>query len=134
MKKWFKFRNDVQIYCSRCNVTEGKFVSHGILFESGSDKINPQSYGALKEIAAVLNENETISVKIIGHTDSDGDNEANLKLSEKRAIAVKNAFINDFKIDAARLETSGKGESVPIAPNTSAEGKANNRRVEFIKL
>jgi OmpA-OmpF porin, OOP family len=115
-------------------MTEGKFVSHGILFESGSDKINPQSYGAIKEIATVLNENPEIKIKIVGHTDSDGDDANNLKLSEKRAAAVKNALTNDFKIDAARMETSGKGEAVPIESNTTAEGKANNRRVEFIKL
>ncbi len=115
-------------------VTEGKFVSHGILFESGSDQINPQSYGAIKEIAAVLNENAAVKVKIVGHTDSDGDDANNLKLSGKRAMSVKNALTNDFKIDAARMETSGKGETAPMEPNTTAEGKANNRRVEFIKL
>ncbi len=115
-------------------ITEGKFVSHGILFESGSDKINPQSYGAIKEIAVVLNENAGVKVKIVGHTDSDGDDANNLELSEKRAISVKNALANDFKIEAARMETSGKGESAPMEPNTTAEGKANNRRVEFIKL
>ncbi|MBC7935035.1 MAG: OmpA family protein [Rhizobacter sp.] len=115
-------------------ITEGKFVSHGILFESGSDKINPQSYGALKEIAAVLNDNAALKVKIVGHTDSDGDDANNLRLSEKRAAAVKNTLTDDFKIDAARMETSGKGETVPMEPNTTTAGKANNRRVEFIKL
>jgi OmpA-OmpF porin, OOP family len=114
-------------------ITEGKFVTNGILFESGSDKINPQSYGALKEIAAVLTENATVKVTIIGHTDSDGDNAANLSLSKKRAEAVKNMLANDFKIDAARMETNGMGEIKPLEPNTTAAGKANNRRVEFIK-
>ncbi|MFM9910737.1 MAG: OmpA family protein, partial [Chitinophagaceae bacterium] len=115
-------------------ITEGKFVSHGILFESGSDKINPQSYGALKEIAAVLTENATVKVTIVGHTDSDGDASANLTLSQKRAEAVKKILIADFGIEAGRMQTNGLGETKPIEPNTSAAGKANNRRVEFIKL
>jgi OmpA-OmpF porin, OOP family len=115
-------------------MTEGKFISHGILFESGSDKINQQSYGAIKEIANVLNDNPAIKVKIVGHTDSDGDDANNLQLSKKRSAAVKNALANDFKIDAARMATSGQGETVPLEPNTTAAGKANNRRVEFIKL
>jgi OmpA-OmpF porin, OOP family len=115
-------------------ITEGKFVTHGILFESGSDKINPQSYGALKEIAAVLTENATVKVTIVGHTDSDGDDASNLSLSKKRAEAVKNMLASDFKIDAARMETNGMGETKPLEPNTTAAGKANNRRVEFIKL
>lgn len=114
-------------------ITEGKFVTHGILFEPGSDKINPQSYGTLKEIAAVLNENETVKVNIVGHTDSDGDEVGNLTLSKKRAEAVKNTLVNDFSITVSRIQTSGKGETVPIEPNTTQSGKANNRRVEFIK-
>jgi OmpA-OmpF porin, OOP family len=114
-------------------MTEGKFVTHGILFESGSDKINPQSYGALKEIAAVLTENPNIKVIIAGHTDSDGDDAANLLLSKKRAEAVKNILANDFKIDDSRMQTIGKGETIPMEPNTTAAGKANNRRVEFTR-
>jgi outer membrane protein OmpA-like peptidoglycan-associated protein len=114
-------------------ITEGKFITRGILFETGSDKINPQSYGVLKDIAMVLNENATIKVKIIGHTDSDGDEAANLLLSKKRAEAVKNSLAKDFNVDASRMETTGKGETAPLESNSTAEGKANNRRVEFIK-
>jgi OmpA-OmpF porin, OOP family len=115
-------------------LTQGKFVTHGILFESGSDKINAQSYGTVKEIAAVLTENPIIKVKIIGHTDSDGDAAANLALSKKRAESVKNMLTNDFAIAADRMIADGKGETSPIEPNTSTLGKANNRRVEFVKL
>lgn len=115
-------------------ITEGKLVTRGILFDSGSDKIKPESYGTLKDIAAVLTENPTVKVQIIGHTDSDGDDAKNLELSKKRAAAVKEALINEFKIDASRLETDGKGESQPSDKNDTAAGKANNRRVEFIKL
>lgn len=114
-------------------ITEGKFVTTGILFDVNSDKIKPASYGVLKDIANVLTENGDVSVKIIGHTDSDGDEAANLSLSKKRAEAVKKALSAQFGISDSRMATDGKGESQPAGPNTSAEGKANNRRVEFIK-
>lgn len=115
-------------------LTEGKLVTHGILFDSGSDNLRGESYGTLKDIATVLKENPDVKVKIVGHTDSDGEDPKNLELSKKRAIAVKNALVKDFGIDAARLETDGKGESEPVDNNTTPAGKANNRRVEFIKL
>lgn len=115
-------------------LTEGKLVTHGILFDVGSDKIKPESYTTLKEIATVLKENPEVRVKIIGHTDSDGSDAANLELSKRRAASVKNALSKDFGIDASRMETDGKGESQPIADNKTQEGKANNRRVEFIRL
>ena len=114
-------------------MNEGKFVTHGILFDVNSDKIKPESYGALKDIANVLTENTTVKVSITGHTDSDGDDKSNLELSKKRAESVKSILSKEFNIDASRMATDGKGESAPIDKNTSAEGKANNRRVEFIK-
>ncbi|HEX2866502.1 MAG TPA: OmpA family protein [Ignavibacteriales bacterium] len=115
-------------------LTEGKLVTRGITFDSGSDKIKPESYGTLKEIAGVLKENSDLRVKIIGHTDSDGGDQQNLELSKKRSSAVKNALTAEFGIDASRMETDGKGESEPVSENTTPSGKANNRRVEFIKL
>jgi outer membrane protein OmpA-like peptidoglycan-associated protein len=115
-------------------MTEGKLVTHGILFDVNSDKIKAESYGTLKEIAQVLKDNAAVKVKITGHTDNDGGEAANLDLSKRRAAAVKNALSKDFDIDAARMETDGKGSSAPVSPNTSPEGKANNRRVEFTKL
>jgi OmpA-OmpF porin, OOP family len=72
-------------------------------------------------------------VQIVGHTDSDGDEAANLELSRRRAAAVKATLTKEFAIDAARMDTDGKGESQPIDSNTTPSGKANNRRVEFIK-
>lgn len=115
-------------------MTEGKLVTHGILFDVNSDKIKAESYGTLKEIAKVLSENAGVRVKIIGHTDSDGDDAKNLELSKKRAASVKDALAKEFAIDGSRLETDGKGETQPAGPNTTPEGKANNRRVEFVKL
>lgn len=114
-------------------VAEGKFVTRGILFDVNSDVIQASSYGILKEIASALNENPKINISIIGHTDSDGDAASNLALSEKRAIAVKNILASEFKIDSNRMQTSGKGETEPADSNNTALGKANNRRVEFIK-
>ena len=115
-------------------IDEGKFSTTGILFDVNAAIIKPESNGVLKEIAGVLNEHKNIKIKIIGHTDSDGTDAANLDLSKRRAAAVKSALTKDFGIDAAALETDGKGESSPVGDNKTKEGKAQNRRVEFIKL
>ncbi|MCE7039910.1 OmpA family protein [Dyadobacter sp. CY312] len=115
-------------------LTEGKFATSGILFDVNSDRILPQSYGSLKEIAQVLQENASVRFKIVGHTDSDGNEGDNESLSKRRAAAVKETLKSDFSIDAARLDTDGKGETDPVDSNETPVGKANNRRVEFIKL
>lgn len=115
-------------------ITEGRLVTRGILFDSGSDRIKPESYGTLKDIATVLAENAAVRVRIIGHTDSDGEDAANMDLSKRRAAAVREALNKEFAIDAARMETDGKGEASPAGPNDTPQGKANNRRVEFVKL
>lgn len=115
-------------------ITEGKFVTHGILFDVNSDKVQPASHGSLQDIANVLKENATVRVKIIGHTDTDGEDPHNLDLSKRRAEAVKAALAQSFGIDAVRMETDGKGETLPIDDNNTPAGKANNRRVEFVKL
>jgi outer membrane protein OmpA-like peptidoglycan-associated protein len=73
-------------------------------------------------------------VKVVGHTSSDGDDNANMELSKKRAASVKEMLTTEFGIDASRIETEGKGETQPVADNKEKEGKALNRRVEFIKL
>jgi outer membrane protein OmpA-like peptidoglycan-associated protein len=114
-------------------LTQGKWVSHGILFDVNSDRLKGESYGSLKEIAGVLAENADLKVQIVGHTDSDGDDKSNLDLSRRRAAAVKNALAEQFKIDAGRMDTDGKGEGEPVDKNDTPAGKANNRRVEFIK-
>lgn len=113
---------------------ESKWVTHGILFDVNSDKIKPESYGTLKEMADIMKEFTDLKVKIIGHTDADGNDAANLDLSKRRAAAVKASLAKDFGIDESRMETDGKGESEPIDKNDTPAGKANNRRVEFIKL
>jgi OmpA-OmpF porin, OOP family len=112
----------------------GRVVTHGILFDSGSDRIKAESYKTLADIAGLLTGDPALRVSIEGHTDSDGADAANLALSQKRAAAVKTYLVDTFKIDAARMETKGWGESKPIDDNGTAEGKANNRRVELVKL
>lgn len=113
---------------------ENKWVTHGILFDINSDKIKPESYGSLKEIADIMKEFTDLKVKIVGHTDADGSDAANLDLSKRRAAAVKEVLSKEFGLDAGRMETDGKGESEPIDKNDTPAGKANNRRVEFIKM
>ena len=111
-----------------------KWVTHGILFDVNSATIKPESYGTLKEMADVMKEYADLKVKIVGHTDADGSDAANLDLSKKRAASVKESLAKEFGIDESRMETDGKGESEPIDKNDTPAGKANNRRVEFIKM
>ena len=114
-------------------VEEGKFSTTAILFDVNAATIQPASGGVLKEIAAVLNEYKDFKVNIIGHTDSDGSDTANLALSEKRAAAVKEVLVNDYGVSGEQVTTNGKGESIPVGDNKTKEGRAQNRRVEFIK-
>ena len=115
-------------------LTENKWVTHGILFDVNSANIKPQSYGSLKEMANVLKEYPDLKVKIVGHTDADGKDADNLDLSKRRATSVKAMLAKEFGIEESRMETDGKGESEPIDKNDNPAGKANNRRVEFIKI
>ncbi|HHV86688.1 MAG TPA: OmpA family protein, partial [Petrimonas sp.] len=115
-------------------ITEGKLVTYGITFDVNKADVKPESYGTLKSIADVLNENASVKVKIVGHTDSDGDDTMNLELSRRRAESVKNELVKNFGIDASRMETEGAGETKPVAPNDIPANKAQNRRVEFVKL
>jgi len=114
-------------------MTEGKLVTYGIYFDANKDVVKPESYGTLKDIAAVLNEVPDVKVKIFGHTDADGEDAKNIDLSKRRAASVKNELVKSFGVNGARLETDGLGESKPVAPNDTPVNKALNRRVEFIK-
>jgi len=112
----------------------GKIISHGILFDSGSAKIKAESYKTLADISKLLTDDPTLKLSIEGHTDSDGADDANLALSQSRADAVRAYLMDVYKIDGGRLTTKGWGEGKPIDVNTTPEGKANNRRVEFVKV
>lgn len=114
-------------------ITDGKFVTHGILFDVAKATIKPESAGTLNEVVKMMQAHPDLKFEIDGHTDSDGQDQANLQLSEKRAEAVKGQLVS-MGISQDRLTTKGFGETKPIDSNDTQEGKANNRRVEFIKM
>lgn len=113
---------------------KGRVATQGILFESGSDRIKPESTPTLKEIGAMLQAHPELKLSVEGHTDNVGNPADNLKLSEARAKAVIAALVKDHRIEAARLQATGLGSAKPVAPNTTAEGRQNNRRVELVKI
>jgi hypothetical protein len=115
-------------------VAKGRWVTQGILFATGKAELQPESRPVLKEIAAALQQHPELKILIEGHTDNVGVPAANLALSEARAAAVKAALVAQFAADAARISTKGFGDSRPSVPNTSAGGRAQNRRVEVVKL
>jgi len=111
--------------------TDGKIVTHGILFDTGKDIIKPESLPTLKAILALLNDNPGLNFSIEGHTDNQGNQAINQPLSENRAAAVR-TWLMEKGIAAARLKTRGFGDTRPIDSNATPEGRANNRRVEFV--
>jgi outer membrane protein OmpA-like peptidoglycan-associated protein len=114
-------------------LSEGSISTNGILFDSGSANLQPRSMGIILQISQVLQQDPGINLLIEGHTDSDGETAANQKLSEARAEAVKKALVDVYGAEAGRLSTRGKGESEPVAANDGPDGKAQNRRVVFIR-
>jgi len=113
--------------------TKGRASTQGILFDVGSDHIRGESTPTLAEIGDMLKTHPTLKLTIEGHTDNVGNAAANQTLSEKRAAAVKQYLVSTYAIDAARLKSVGYGATKPAAPNTTDEGRQNNRRVELVK-
>ena len=113
---------------------KGTVSTSDILFDVNSDVLKQESFTIIKQFGDALVSNTSLKIKIIGHTDSDGSDAANLTLSQKRAAAVKTYITENYAVAGSRIQTEGKGESQPVAQNTSAEGKAKNRRVEFVKM
>jgi outer membrane protein OmpA-like peptidoglycan-associated protein len=113
--------------------TDAKIVTHGINFDNDRATIKPESMGTLNAIVEILKNNPELRFDVQGHTDSSGNAAHNLALSKERAEAVKQQLVS-MGVDVGRLSTKGLGDTKPIADNTSPEGRANNRRVEFVKI
>ena len=112
---------------------DGKIVTNGIRFDVGKATIKPESMGVINMIYQLMDEHTNLKFSVEGHTDNDGSEESNQKLSEQRAAAVMNKLVS-MGISKDRLVSKGFGESVPVASNGTSEGKASNRRVEFVKM
>jgi len=114
-------------------LTDGKIVANGIKFDSGKATLKPESMGVINEIVKLMKQHPEIKFSVEGHTDSDGETQFNQNLSEQRANTVMNELIEQG-IDGERMISKGFGEDVAITDNGTPEGKANNRRVEFVKM
>lgn len=113
---------------------EGRVTTQGIYFDTGSDKLRPESTPTLREIGEMLKQYADLRLMVEGHTDDTGSADGNRSLSERRASAVKAFIISEYGIDASRLEAAGLGPDKPVADNGTPEGRQMNRRVELVKL
>ncbi len=114
-------------------LANGRWVTQGILFATGKAELQGESRPVLKEIAATMKQHGDLQILVEGHTDNVGSSASNLTLSDARAAAVKAALVADFGIDGGRITTKGLGDTKPAAPNATAVGRAQNRRVEIVK-
>jgi OmpA-OmpF porin, OOP family len=106
------------------------FAAKNVFFATGSYKLLPKSFKSLDEVVKILKSDETLMIDIDGHTDAQGTDESNQVLSDNRAGAVKN-YLTSKGVDASRLKSTGYGETKPVADNTTAAGRAKNRRTEM---
>ncbi len=111
----------------------GRFVTHGILFDTDSDRLKPESAPVIQAIARGLEKNPNLRLLIEGHTDSVGNATHNLELSKRRAEAVKAVLVSQFKVDDTRLTAAGLGATKPVDSNDTPLGRSQNRRVELVK-
>ncbi|MDO8365533.1 MAG: OmpA family protein [Saprospiraceae bacterium] len=117
---------------SKQKLEPGKIIQlKNIYFEFDKDELMPRSFVELNKLLKIMRENPKLSIEIMGHTDALGDNDYNLDLSRRRALAVVN-FLQENKVSKSRLLSHGEGEARPIASNETDEGRAQNRRVEFV--
>ncbi|NQY67300.1 MAG: OmpA family protein [Flavobacteriales bacterium] len=107
-----------------------KVELNNIFFESGKEALKEESFPELDRIISVMNTNPTMTIELIGHTDSIGSDVANQKLSEARCALVRN-YIIEHEIQTGRVIATGKGETEPITSNKTEAGRTRNRRVEF---
>lgn len=114
-------------------MTDGKFITYGIAFDVGKSTIKPESIGEINRIVKLMTDNPDLNFSVEGHTDSTGNVASNQTLSEARSKAIVDKLV-ELGISADRLASAGKGQNSPIADNNTDEGRAKNRRVEFVKL
>jgi OmpA-OmpF porin, OOP family len=119
------FSNDIR--------ATGHVAVYGIYFDSGKADIKPESAQAIAEIAKLLQMDANLKLFVVGHTDSQGTVDGNLKLSQDRAAAVLQALVTTHGVAAVRLRAFGCGQLAPVAANDTEEGRAKNRRVELVK-
>ncbi len=129
----FKIADGASMNMIDAIMTNGKFITHGINFDVNKSTLKPESMGVIGDMVKYMQAHGDLKLEIDGHTDKDGSDAANLVLSQQRADAVKTAMVQGG-IDASRLTTRGYGASKPLGSNETPEGKANNRRVEFLKI
>jgi OOP family OmpA-OmpF porin len=113
---------------------KGRVATQGVLFDTGSDRIRPESTPTLKEMGTMLKEHPELKLLIEGHTDDVGAAASNQSLSEKRAEAVRQYLVETYGIDKARLQAKGFGSSKPATGNDTPESRQQNRRVELVKI
>jgi outer membrane protein OmpA-like peptidoglycan-associated protein/opacity protein-like surface antigen len=111
-------------------VEKVNYAAKNVFFATGSYQLLPKSFAALNAVVTLLKADETLMIDIDGHTDAQGSEESNQVLSDNRAGAVKNYLVSKG-IDASRLKSAGYGELKPVADNTTAAGRAKNRRTEM---
>jgi outer membrane protein OmpA-like peptidoglycan-associated protein len=114
-------------------MSDGKFITYGITFDVGKSTIKPESMGEINRIVTLMNENPSLKFSVEGHTDSTGGAAANQTLSEARSQSVVDKLVENG-IAKDRFKAAGKGQNSPIADNSTDEGRAKNRRVEFVKF
>jgi outer membrane protein OmpA-like peptidoglycan-associated protein len=113
--------------------TRGSVALYGIYFDTDRAEVKPESRSTLSEIATLLKQNGKLELIVVGHTDNKGTLDYNLDLSLRRAQAVVAALTSDFDVARNRLEARGVGFLSPVAPNTSEENRAKNRRVQLLQ-
>jgi OOP family OmpA-OmpF porin len=111
----------------------GKVALYGIYFDTGKSSLKPESQPALHEISKLLAADPSLKLYVVGHTDNVGMYDSNMKLSMDRAMAVVNALLSQYSVNADRLKACGDGPTAPVASNDTDQGKALNRRVELVK-
>lgn len=119
------FGNDIK--------STGHAAIYGIYFDTGKSEVKSESQAALQEVAKLLSNDPSLKLLVVGHTDSVGQLEANMKLSQARAEAVVQALTKSHGVAATRMKAYGAGPIAPVVTNRTEEGRAKNRRVELVE-